>query len=173
MFLGEFKMNQETDDKSVKPSLTDSHTPYSSTVGRKTSIAAGIALLLVGLPFLLLGAFGFFRIATTDIDEFHLGFAAVLFVIGVFCVSTAIRMMLGRKREDGGLFSPFVLRVAGTLFAIVPVLLIFADGLDLRSLGTLLKVGFFLAVAGSCFALASRRQYPVLGQDNTSIDKRL
>lgn len=151
--------------------MTKSSTPFSSSVGRRTGIAAGLALLAIGTPVLLMGIVAVFRISPSDFDAFLLGFVAILLVVGFFCVSTALRMILGRSRRDGGLFSPFVLRTAGVLFAIVPVLLVFAEWPNLRSLWTLLEVGFFLAVAGSCFALASKRQHPVLGDDVTDSDE--
>jgi hypothetical protein len=151
--------------------VTDSPTPFSSSVGRKTSIAAGIALLIVGLPILLMGIVAVVRISPKDFDAFLLGFVAVLLVVGVFCVSTAARMVVGRRREDGGLLSPFVLRTAGVLFAILPVFLIFAEAVSLRSLWTILEIGFFLAVAGSCFALASKRQHPALSQSSNANDE--
>ncbi|MEO1019471.1 MAG: hypothetical protein AAFY56_17530 [Pseudomonadota bacterium] len=151
--------------------MTDSPTPFSSSVNRKISIAAGIALLIVGSPMLLLGGVAVFHIFSKGVDSFPLGFVAVLLIVGVFCVSTAIRMILGRKREDGGLLSPFALRTAGVLFATVPAFLILTEGVTLRSLWTILEIGFFFAVAGSCFALASRRQHPVLGEDNSKVDK--
>lgn len=151
--------------------MSETSSSLGSSVGRKTSIAAGIALLIVGAPVLLMGLAAIVLVPFKDFDRVLAGSVTVFLVVGVFCVSTAIRMIVGRKRHDGGLLSPFVLRSAGAFFVLAPVLLMFDKGVDLRSIWRLLELGFCLAVAGGCFALASKRQHPVLSQDGIAGDE--
>jgi hypothetical protein len=136
-------------------------TSLQSPIGRRVSIAFGTLLLVVGLPFLVLGTVGVFRIESAEPPIVVVVVASM--AVGVFTSLTGLRMILGLKRRDGGLFSPFVLRIAGLVFAVTPLILLFTVGrADWRSLWLVIELGFYFAVAGACFAIASRRESPVL-----------
>ncbi len=80
-------------------------------------------------------------------------------------------MIGGSKRKDGGLLSPLVLRIGGLYFLLVPLIMFFSAGeVNWRSVMWILEMGFYLVVAGTCFALASKRQLPVLDQESVDSD---
>ena len=138
--------------------------PLEADVNKWVASAFGVLLALVGAPFLVVGGFAVYRFlsGTPDATIVFLGIASML--LGAFCVQTGIRMVFGIRRNEGGLFPPFVLRTAGVFFLLAPVILLFArDGFDWRSVTLLLEIGFYLVVAGTCFALANRREHPPLG----------
>lgn len=143
-----------------------SRTNYGSKVNRKIEIAAGLALTIVGLPFLVLGVTGTWAMVTEGLEG-SLYVVTILGVIaGAFGVWIGARMVLGLRRRDGGLLSPFVLRLAALFFAVTPIVLAFAsDRFSWRSIWMILELAFSFSVAGSCLVLANRRQQKNLAQN--------
>lgn len=138
---------------------------FELAVNRKVEIGAGVGLGLVGLPFLIAGGAGLWALAFRDPVPSLLALAAVSFVVGLFCVRTAIRMIFGLRREDGGVLSPFFLRIAALYFLAAPTALWFASERgSWRSWGLVLELGFYFSAAGACLFLANRRQHPTLTQ---------
>ena len=138
---------------------------FELAVSRKVEIGAGVGLGLVGLPFLIMGGAGFWALLFRDPAASILALAVVSFVVGLFCVWTAIRMIFGVRRQDGGVLSPFILRLAALYFAAAPILLWFvSDRGSWRSWWFLLERAFYFSAAGACLLLANRRPHPALVQ---------
>ena len=151
--------------------MSDYATNLDSAVARKLAIAIGVVLLLVGVLFFIAGVAGVVSFFAKNPGRSVLVIAIISTVSGAYCIAVAIRMVFGLKRIDGGLLSPGVLRSAGILFLILPVILfIDSDRSNWKSLRSLLELGFSWSVSAGCFALASRRQHPVLGQDRLPND---
>jgi len=76
-------------------------------------------------------------------------------------------MIFGVKRRDGGVLSPFILRLGAVYFVAAPIVLWFVpDGGSWRSWWFLLELGFYFSAAGACVFLANRRQHPTLIEDS-------
>jgi hypothetical protein len=151
--------------------MLSSRVNFGSTVNRKVEIGAGISLAIVGLPFFLLGAAGIWAILVGEYDAILSTVAILGFAAGAFCVWTGARMVLGLKRSDGGLLSPFVLRLAALFFAIGPIVLLLVEGeFSWSSMWRILELAFFFSVAGACLLLANRRQHQTLGQNSVEND---
>ena len=135
------------------------------------SFVFGVLLVLVGLPFLILGLLGTAKSAWEGNGNDTLVFIVLAALGGLFCVWTGVRMIGGSKRKDGGLLSPLVLRIGGLYFLLVPLIMFLSAGeVNWRSLLWILELGFYLVVAATCFALASKRQLPVLDQESVESD---
>lgn len=133
---------------------------------KRTTRVFGLILILVGSPFLAIGVLSLVKLRSENTDTSILVTVAIAGLVGLFCVWTGGKMVLGLKRGDGGLFSPFVLRTAGVLFGLMPIVhFLFSEELSWRSIYFLLETGFFFGVSAALFALAGRRQNPVLGQE--------
>ena len=146
--------------------MVDRITILDTETNKKTTRTAGLILILVGSPFFAAGVLGLIKLRSDDISDSILITVAIAGLVGLFCVWTGGRMVLGLKRGDGGLFSPFTLRTAGVLFGATPIFLILSsEEFSWRSASFLLETGFFFGVSAALFALASRRQNPVLGQE--------
>src|SRR5262249_11307647 len=99
---------------------------YSAPVSRTATVVLGVALTLIAAVFLISGGIGVYSLfkspAQTDVKVLF----GVLVTLGfAFCV-VGIRLLTGKRRRDGGLFSPWVLRFAGVFFIGTPVILFLA-----------------------------------------------
>ena len=140
---------------------------FEARINRWIAAAFGVLLLLVGAPFLVLGATGIFKSFSDNPDSIITALMLGSTLIGFFCVWTGVRMAFNLRRADGGLLSPSMLRTGGVYFVSVPIFLIYMDGgFEWENTWVLLEIGFSLGLAGTCFALASRRQHPVLGGES-------
>jgi hypothetical protein len=144
---------------------------FGSSVNRKVEVVAGVLLAVVGVPFFVVGGTALWAIIMGKLEDALYAFTILGIAIGAFCLWTGARMIFGLKRSDGGLLSPFVLRLAALFFAVGPiVLLVTSDRLSLWSLWRVLELALFFAAAGACLVLANRRQHQTLGQDSVESD---
>ena len=144
---------------------------YEIPVSRKVSIVFGVLLTMIGSPFLVLGVLGSFKLVRDGVGNDTLFFVMLSGVVGLFCAWTGTRMIAGRKRKDGGLLSPLALRIGGLYFLLAPIaLFLTADESDSWPLVLILELGFYLVVASTCFAIATRRQTPVLDVESVGND---
>jgi hypothetical protein len=151
--------------------MLSSRVNFGSTVNRKVEIGVGISLAIVALPFFLLGGAGIWTILVGENDAVLSTVAILGFVIGAFCIWTGVRLTLGLKRPDGGILSPFVLRLAAVFFAVGPIVLLLAsDEFSWRSMWKILELVFYFSAAGACLLLANRRQHQTLGQNSVEND---
>ena len=145
-------------------------TPFEMRINKWIASGFGVLLMLVGAPFLLIGLFGLYSFVFDDENSTLALILGIGAPIGAYCVWTGARMAFGAKRKEGGLFSPFALRAAGVLFAVVPLVLLFVDEPGWSTIPRIVEVGFFWLASAACFGLASRRQHPVLGRETVDGD---
>lgn len=151
--------------------MLSSREHFGSSVNRKIEFVAGILLTIVGLPFFLFGGAGIWELLVGELDVRLYAFAILSLIVGAFSIWTGGRLTLGLKRPDGGLLSPFVLRLGAFLFAVVPIFLLLAsDSISWRSFWMILELAFSFSAAGACLLLANRRQGSTLGQKSVEND---
>jgi hypothetical protein len=125
----------------------------SARQSRAFEIVIGIAASLIGGTLLLFAAF---IVVRTFRHPPRNGLVILLTATLVFATTllpAGIRLLTGRHRRDGGLFSPWVLRFGGMIFFFSPIAII----LNHRALSGLLEISTTLAAGVACFALANRR----------------
>lgn len=117
--------------------------------------------LLIGS---LLGLFGLLGVSVAVLfawvvfqgdDEPAVGLALTilfLFLGGPACLYS-FRLLTGRARSDGGIISPHVLRIAGVLLFLHPLI-----SVAMKDWNGLILSFFFAGAGGACFALASYRE---------------
>lgn len=89
------------------------------------SVLAGVLIAFLGLMALGVSVLIFIvLIAGKEVSRNALWCTIAFFLIGLFCVRITWRLFIGQTdREDGGLFSPLVLRIAGAIFVLMPLML--------------------------------------------------
>ena len=127
---------------------------YSAPISRPVAVAVGIVVTVMGLALVSLVGLGVFRTLSGGLPS-----SSVLIILGVvgalgvaLCV-VGLRLVSGRRRRDGGLFSPWVLRFGGIIFFLGPVVIMVS-----RSWSKLFEAGLCLSAGVGCFALANRGQ---------------
>lgn len=132
-------------------------TDHLQPAGRVLELFAGIVCAACGAGLAALGGFGLFAILVRDESPPTLStllFTLVVCAFASLLLVLAWRLVLNRARpSDGGLFSPFGLRVGGLIFLAGPVAAVFAHPIGL------IETGFALAASGACFALARHREH--------------
>jgi hypothetical protein len=127
---------------------------YSAPISRVLTVGVGLIVTVMGAA--LLGFFG--------LGAYRLGSGLpstqvllILFIVGALglalCV-VGLRLITGRRRRDGGLFSPWALRFGGLIFLFGPVAAVLVN----RSWFGLLEAGVSLSAGAACFVLANRRE---------------
>jgi hypothetical protein len=129
-------------------------TRYSAPVSRPATAFLGLVLTIIAAALLVLGGIGVYRLfqgpAPTDV-KVVLG---IVVILGVGLGSIGVRLLTGRRRRDGGLFSPWTLRLGGMFFLVAPVILIFAQH---SILGAVEAIGM-ISAGVACFVIANRRE---------------
>ncbi len=123
-------------------------------ISRKSQVVLGAVCLFVSIPMLALAALGLFVMAANPSGTGFV-FVLILAAIGALFAVLSWRLLLGRSRADGGLFSPTGLRAGGVIFLAGPVAALFVEPIGL------LHAGISLAAAVGCFALAGHREQHV------------
>jgi hypothetical protein len=78
---------------------------------------------------------------------------AVSTALGVLLTSAGARLITSRHRSDGGLFSPWILRLGGLIFILAPIASVLT-----KQYTYLFESVFCFSAGVACFALANRRQ---------------
>jgi hypothetical protein len=127
---------------------------YSAPVSRVAAIAAGLVLTTFGAGFLVLfGVVAYHLLDRPSTREVVIALTILGALGGGLCF-TGLRLVTGRRRRDGGLFSPWVLRFGGLFFLAAPVFILFAR----PSLVTMLEAGALVSAGIACFVIANRRE---------------
>jgi len=123
-------------------------------VSRVFEVIVGLAATVIGAALLgsaVLAAYAmFFR-------RPGVGVVVVLTValaLGLLLFAAGLRLVTGKHRSDGGLFSPWVLRFGALIFLAAPVLALFFH----RSWTMIIEAGVSLSAAVACFTVANRRE---------------
>jgi hypothetical protein len=125
---------------------------YSAPISRVPRVALGLVVTIIGAALLGFFGLGLYRLIgglpSTSI-------IVILFIVGALGLALCVlglRLITGKRRRDGGLFSPWALRFGGVIFLFGPV-----AALINRSWFGLVEAGVSLSAAVACFALANRR----------------
>jgi cytochrome bd-type quinol oxidase subunit 2 len=129
--------------------------------GRASEVGAGIALAVFAIALLLVSLLVVAQ-GAADTDRGARGslvVGAILLALGVALLLLSVRLIAGSRRQDGGVLSPTVLRIAGVVFAVLPLLALWFAVARHANEGwmLLLKVGLLASAAVACFRLAAQR----------------
>jgi hypothetical protein len=129
---------------------------YFKRTSRGFEAAIGALCGAVGAALCALGCFGLYASLARQRGALPPGaaiFLLILFGISALLLVCAWRLIFDRKRQDGGLLSPFGLRMGGVMFLSAPLLAVVT-----RDAGGLHHALFGLVAAGACFGLARHRE---------------
>jgi hypothetical protein len=139
--------------------LLGGHRPsdYHGPAGRTLELLAGASCAVLGTGLAVFGAFALSRVLLPTDSPPTISTVVVTLVVcalsGLLLV-LAWRLIRNRARpSDGGLLSPFGLRVGGLIFLAGPVAAAFTNPIGL------LETGFALGASAACFALARHREH--------------
>src|SRR5215469_10715040 len=123
---------------------------YSAPVSRPMRVIVGLVLTVMGGGLLFFLAVGLYALIKGAEKQLIVGLCVIGALGTALCV-IGIRLVTGRRRRDGGLFSPWVLRFAGVFFIAVPVIFLFAH----RTLYALLESGVMVSAGIACYVTAN------------------
>ena len=127
---------------------------FAARASRGFEVVLGVVATLLGATLLL--ATTFFAYSTSmcclPTQGVVLVFLAAL-ALGLLLFFAGLRLVTGKHRSDGGLFSPWILRMGGVIFLFGPVAAVLN-----RSWFGLVEACISLSAAVACFALANRRK---------------
>jgi hypothetical protein len=121
---------------------------------RAFEVIVGLAATLIGVA--LLGSAALLAYATSWRPP-DVGVVVVLtaiLAVGLLLFVAGLRLVTGKHRSDGGLFSPWVLRFGALIFLAAPVVALFFN----RSWTMIIEAAVSLSAAAACFTLANRRE---------------
>jgi len=127
---------------------------YSSAVPRAATLVAGIVSALFGVPLLLGGGFAVFRLLEEPASTSGAVIACIALVVGIFMSYWAFRLTSNKPRSDGGLMSPWALRIGGVFLIGAAPFYVLARHSPVSVWHALGLVSAGLA----CFAMASHRE---------------
>jgi uncharacterized membrane protein YqgA involved in biofilm formation len=107
---------------------------------------------LIGAALLLFGGFGAYRVLRINPTFASTSIFGIAAAIGLLLLSSGLRLIQGKPRSDGGLFSPWVLRLGGLMFLLAPILFFVS-----HQYFHLIETGFCVSAGIACFVLANRR----------------
>ena len=129
---------------------------YTQTVSRSAQLLTGISAAAIGLFLIFIGLVTLHLLRADPKAGLPI-VAVVLFVVGLYCLVLSFRLAFLRPRKrDGGLLSPFALRVASVCFIVVPLLLLFL--MPVFHAHLILHFGFCWACGAACWRLARIRR---------------
>jgi hypothetical protein len=126
---------------------------YSAPVSRPMRVVVGLVLTIMGGGLLALFALLLYALLKGGEKKIVVGLC-IIGTVGVSLCVVGIRLITGRRRRDGGLFSPWVLRFAGVFFIAMPLVFLFAH----RTLYAILESGLMVSAGVACFVVANRRE---------------
>jgi len=125
---------------------------YSAPVSRGSTVAVGLIVTVIGAALVSFFLLGIYRITGGLPSRSVIVILLIVGAVGLGLCAVGLRLITGKRRRDGGLFSPWVLRFGGVMFLFGPVAAIFN-----RSWLGLFEACVSLSAAVACFALANRR----------------
>jgi hypothetical protein len=113
----------------------------------------GVAATLIGAALLAFDGFVVYAMAWPPGAGVLVLLTATI-AVGLLLFVAGLRLVTGKHRSDGGLFSPWILRFGALIFLASPVIALFVH----RSWTMIFEAGVSLTAAVACFALANRRE---------------
>src|ERR1700733_9257664 len=126
---------------------------YSAPASRFLSIVVGVVVTVMGVALLGFFGLGLYRLSSGLPSPQIMVFLCIVGALGLGLCVVGVRLLTGKRRRDGGLFSPWFLRLGGVIFLFGPGAAVLK-----RSWFGLLEAGVALSAAVACFVLANRRQ---------------
>ena len=126
---------------------------FSAPISRFLAVAVGVVVMVIGAALLGFFGVGSYRLSIGLPSSRVMVFLCIVGVLGVGLCLVGLRLLTGKHRRDGGLFSPWFLRLGGVIFLFGPVAAVLN-----RSWFGLLEASVSLSAAIACFVLANRRQ---------------
>ena len=115
--------------------------------------AVGLPAALLGIFLLAFSGFIALRAFGRPINAAVVVILAISTALGVLLFSAGARLITSTHRSDGGLFSPWVLRLGDLIFIFAPIVFVLS-----KQYTHLLESVFCFSAGVACFALANRRQ---------------
>ena len=127
---------------------------FAARASRTFEVIIGVAATLIGAALLVFVAFVIYAMARRPPDVPVVVLLTATLAVGLLLLVAGVRLVTGRHRSDGGLFSPWILRFGALIFLAAPALALFVN----RSWTMIIEAGVSLSAAVACFALANRRE---------------
>jgi hypothetical protein len=137
---------------------------YSVPVSRASTIVLGIIVTLLGTALLVFFGLGVYSLTRGFPSSSVIVILLIAGAVGLGLCVVGVRLVTGKRRRDGGLFSPWTLRFAAVIFLFGPVAFVLN-----RSWFGLIEAGFSLSAAVACFVLANRREEAAADQERLTI----
>jgi ATP-dependent Clp protease adaptor protein ClpS len=132
---------------------------YSAPISRPLVVAVGTVVMVMALALVAVIGFVIYRMVTVGLPSSQaLVVLCLVGALGLALCVVGLRLLTGRRRRDGGLFSPWALRFGGFIFLLGPVAAIVN-----RSWFGLFEAGVGLSAGIACFVLANRREQAAAG----------
>lgn len=93
---------------------------YSAPVSRVITFALGVIVTLMGAPLVAFFGFGLYRLRSGVPSSDAIVALCILGILGFGLCVVGLRLLTGKRRRDGGLFSPWFLRLGGVFFCSAP-----------------------------------------------------
>jgi len=127
---------------------------YFASVSRLLSAVIGVVVMVTSAALLGFFGVGLYRLHRGGLPSSQaMVFLGIVGALGLGLCVVGLRLVGAKRRRDGGLFSPWILRLGGVIFLFGPVAAVLN-----RSWFGLFEAGVSLSAAIACFALANRRQ---------------
>jgi len=127
---------------------------FAKRSSRAFEVIVGLAATLIGVALLAFAAFVAYAASWRSPDVGMVVLLTVTLAVGLLLFVAGLRLLTGKHRSDGGLFSPWILRFGALIFLAGPVLALFFN----RSWTMIIEAGLSLSAAVACFTLANRRE---------------
>jgi hypothetical protein len=127
---------------------------FAKRASRAFEVVVGLAATLIGAALLASAALVAYATSWRPTDVGVVVLLTVTLAVGLSLLVAGIRLVTGKHRSDGGLFSPWILRFGALIFLAAPVLALFFN----RSWTMIIEAGVSLSAAVACFTLANRRE---------------
>ena len=138
---------------------------YNARAPRLLEILAGLVMVIFALLFTFIVTVAIHGIYIENRSSQDFWMFAIFAFGGIGCWVLAWRLLTGRSRRDGGLFSPTLLRVASVIFLVAgPVTII------RHPLGIVEAVSL-IAAAGACFGLARHQERQIAKRPSDAADR--
>ena len=126
---------------------------YLAAAPRYLEIVVGAVSTLLGVGLLALSGFVIYGTLGHPPPPVVVVVGCITSAVGLLLTSAGLRLVASKPRYDGGLLSPWVLRLGGFIFFSGPVIMLLT-----RQWDHILAAMFSLTAGVTCFVLANRRE---------------
>ena len=127
---------------------------YAAPTPRGLELLVGIVAMVLGAPVLLFGVLAGVSVFRGHLVTSQVVLAVAAVGVGLLLLTAGFRLLTHKSRGDGGLLSPWLLRLGGLIFLVGP----FAMLANNHALMAFVKAGSCVAAGVACFFIARRRE---------------